>query len=258
MRNNKYNPIQVEGGYESGELFNVVISGRVACFTQPEFTAERFSSLIPSHSAANGILKAFLSKYGMSYSIKYLGFLTIPQHINIVINEITNFGNGKKPVNVSSHRTLRNTHALANVKYIMGFRIFTENSIDLGKFSNMLNRRLPKITNDDSLGNAGGTWNHIPYLGIKEYVCKVNRCNPSDVEPEDKRFPIATHNVEGENIRTVDYTVPLGISFYGTDYDDSTNYFTPMFISNGLVTYPSWPEVKKQGIILRTKNVATA
>lgn len=258
----KYAAIPVDEGFESGELFLVTITGDMACFSLPEFAAERTSSLVPSHSAANGILSSFLSHKGCTYSIKALGFLSVPRNINITINEISNFGTGVKPVDVGKNRTLRNTNALTNVRYIMAFRIFSKTKEDVAKYANMFNSRLPLVKKGETnLLKMGSVWSHMPYLGIKEYVADVRRISPEHCKTTpilDKRFDTKDHDVEGVSIKTVDYTVPLGIHFYGTDYETNTNYYYPMNITEGLLRYPSWSEVKNLGIKMELPNVASA
>jgi len=60
-------------------------------------------------------------------------------------------------------------------------------------------------------------------------------------------MPLVEH--EG-GLKTADYNMDLGLSWYGTDYmaEPPPNYFTPMSITKGVLKYPSWESVRRRGI----------
>lgn len=237
MKNkNQSRPINNGDGWQSGDVYYVRIQGVKACWSRPEFKTSRVSSLIPSYSAANGLLSAFLSHKGVSYSIEKLGLLTYPQIINITTNEIGNFGTGK--------RTPIKTSALFDVDYWMSFRLRAPSFEEVRKYSNMLEARLPLIKSDeDDLTRMGGIWSRVPYLGLREYTGKVQRVLPDDIRKLPGKF--VQHN---DGMKAVNFTKELGICFFGTDYQTHTNYFVPMSIEKGVVEYPSFTEVKNLNI----------
>lgn len=248
---NKPTPIQTETSWESGELFYVRVQGKLACFSRPEFKTSRVSYLIPSHSAANGILSAYLSHKGVSYSINRIGLLFYPTIVNIKGNEIDDFGkitNSKvKPINIETKRTQIVTSALFNVDYWMSFRICASSKEEVMKYRNMFETRLP-LYNGDDITKMGGVWNHLPYLGIKEYVGSVKRINKEDIKTICSNMKnIYTHE---DGSCGIDFSYDLGLMFYGKDYNSNKNYFTPMTIDHGVTQYPSWHSVKQLGITM--------
>jgi CRISPR-associated Cas5-like protein len=247
MRKNKFRPIRADDHWESGEVFFVRIKGAKACFSRPEFRAARVSSLVPSHSAVNGILSAYLSHKGVSYSAQKIGLLFYPQLVNITTNEVNNFGLGNaEPIIVDSRRTQIKTQALFDVDYWLSFRLAADTPDDVLKYSNMLNSRLPIIKpGENDLTRMGGVWNRMPYLGLREYVGRVERTTPEVIAALDGDF--ITHR---DGTKSVDFSSDLGITFFGTDYGTNCNYFAPMSSKHGVLTYPTWKQVRNQNLIL--------
>lgn len=247
-RLNKFLPISGSNNkWESGELFYVRVQGELACFSRPEFKTGRVSSIVPSHSAANGILSAFLSHHGVSYSIKQIGLLFYPQLTNITTNEVNNFSiGGTASIDVDHRRTQINTQALCDVDYWMSFRVVSNSPPEVLKYSNMFNSRLPLIKpGEDDLARVGGVWSRMPYLGLREYVGHVKRINSEEIKSLDGDF--VTHD---DGMKSVDFSTDLGITFFGTDYESNKNYFIPIKVDRGVVRYPSWKEVTDHNIVL--------
>ena len=250
----KYKSILTENGSESEELFFARIQGKLACFARPEFKCGRVSSIIPSHSALNGILSSFCSHKGISYSIKKIGLLFYPRLTNIMTNEVSNFNLPKKPtvtmspIDVENRRTQINTQALFDVDYWISFRVVATSPENVGKYSNMFNSRLPLIKhNETDITRMGGIWNHSPYLGMREYSAKVERIVPETI------MQLSMPNLETheDGMRAINLSQDLGLSFFGTDYNNNENYFFPMRVERGVTEYPSWSDVKRAGITIK-------
>jgi CRISPR-associated Cas5-like protein len=206
-----------------GDPFKLKVSGKFACFTRPEFV-ERRSALVPSHSGWNGVFNQILGHKGMEYRIDRVWVNFIPRHINVMVNEVKSFSS---KVNTSNpnERTLRNSSILTDVDYTVECRIVSGTYEDLKKYETMFHEGRMRRNSK----NPKSFWRQ-PYLGIKEYIANIDYDNgPS---------------------RAVKINQELGISFFGTDYKDNKNYFYPMAISDGLVEYPTWDEVKSRNIVL--------
>lgn len=257
---NTFEPVQATGGALARvigrEVFHVRITAPRACFTRPEHRVERFSSVVGSAGAWEGVLSQVMGHRGVRYEIERVALLFRPRWLTMTSNEQKEF-DPCVPVDGAS-RTLRTTVLLAGeprtivtadffgnkekrrdagVDYLLSFRVSAPSSKELGVLTDILLRRLKN----------GHHW-RTPYLGMREFSANVELVKSfADLDyPED--VALVEHE---DGLRAVDYSADLGISFYGIDYDDKPAmpyYFAPLSVVRGVVRYPTWQEVRSLGI----------
>lgn len=152
-------------------------SGPVACFTAPEFKAERVSYPVITPSAARGIFEAVLWKPAIRWRIDRIKVLSPIRWIAFRRNEVSSRAaapaaavvdrGGTAPVLiVEDDRAQRNTVALRDVDYIIEahFELTERAGPDetVRKFVEMFTRRLER-----------GQHFHQPYLGCREFIAEV-------------------------------------------------------------------------------------
>lgn len=152
-------------------------SGPVACFTAPEFKAERVSYPVITPSAARGIFEAVLWKPAIRWRIDRIKVLSPIRWIAFRRNEVSSRAaapaaavvdrGGTAPVLiVEDDRAQRNTVALRDVDYIIEAHFeLTERAgpnETVRKFVEMFTRRLER-----------GQHFHQPYLGCREFIAEV-------------------------------------------------------------------------------------
>jgi CRISPR-associated protein Cas5d len=153
--------------------FSVRVRGELACFTLPEFSVERVSSMVITPSAARGILESILWKPAIFWQVTRILVLAEPRFIQFRRNEV----NSKASVDgarsaMKSHqpfdlmadedRAQRNTIALRNVDYaIEAYMAATPRwgpDDNMRKFEEMFERRLER-----------GQYVTPPVLGCREF-----------------------------------------------------------------------------------------
>ena len=70
-------------------MVDIKVWGEYACFTRPEFKAERVSYPVITPSAARGVLEAIYWKPQMRYHISEIGVLKFGSQISMLRNEIS-------------------------------------------------------------------------------------------------------------------------------------------------------------------------
>lgn len=150
--------------------FQVRVRGRLAMFTNPLATSERWSYDVITPPAAMGVLDAVMWHPGMRWVIDKIGLLAPIQHISIRTNEIKNVVRvGPKPcyVDTPEQRTQRNNLLLRDVDYLVESHIeltadrYAEDSVQ--KFVRMFAGRMDK-----------GQHYYQPYLGCTDYPADVS------------------------------------------------------------------------------------
>lgn len=199
-------------------MIRVEVKGDFACFSRPEFKAERVSYDIITPSAARGILEAVFWHPGMKFLINKIFVLSEIAFTNIKRNELAskvsasnvqkviNGNNGPLYLATSQDIQQRASMLLKNVHYIIEAHFdMTEKanaSDNPGKFQEMIKRRLRKGQNY-----------YQPYLGCREFPAEV-----SLFEGDINSLSLAYANEERD----------LGFMLYDMDYSDKEN-ITPMF-----------------------------
>lgn len=209
-------------------MIRVEVKGDFACFSRPEFKAERVSYDIITPSAARGILESVFWHPGMRYIVNKIYLLSQITFTNIKRNEVAskvsasnvqkviNKGRGElylaTPLDIQQRATmlLKNVHYIIEAHFEMTEKAnSTDNS---GKFQEMLKRRLRKGQNF-----------HQPYLGCREFPAQV-----SLFEGDIKNLKPAYADEEKD----------LGFMLYDMDYSNKEN-IVPMFfravLKNGVI-----------------------
>ena len=162
--------------------FAVRMHGAMACFTRPEFSAERVSYDLITPSAARGVLEAVLWKPAIRWEVTSISLLRPVRYVRFKRNEVNSklstqnasaAARGARAMPdfyADDDRAQRNTLALRDVDYGVVARFALTGragpSDNLRKFEDMFERRL-----------ADGKQHFQPYLGCREF--------PAFVEPWD-------------------------------------------------------------------------
>ena len=149
-------------------IFRVRTRGPYACFTRPEFKAERVSYEVITPSAARGLLEAILWKPAIRWRVERIHVLAPIRFIAVKRNEVTDKASPRGgPFFAEERRAQRNSLLLRDVDYVIeaSFEL-TERAgpeDNLVKFIEMFTRRL-----------ANGQCFHAPYLGCREFVARLD------------------------------------------------------------------------------------
>ena len=163
------------------------VSGPLACFTRPEFKAERLSYQVMTPSAARGILEAVLWKPAIVWRVQRIKVLAPIRWIAIRRNEVNNRAatpaaavvdrGGPAPLFLAdTSRDQRNTVALRDVDYVIEARF--EMTPRAGpddnpaKFVDMFRRRVER-----------GQHYHQPYLGCREFAAEIAAVDEATPRP---------------------------------------------------------------------------
>lgn len=209
-------------------MIRVEVKGEFACFSRPEFKAERVSYDVITPSAARGLLESVFWHPGMRYIVDKIYLLSEISFANIKRNEVAskvsasnvqkviNSGKGELYLATPLDIQQRATMLLKDVHYIIEAHFnMTEkaNATDnTGKFQEMLKRRLRKGQNY-----------HQPYLGCREFPAQVS---------------LFEGDMNTLNLAYADEDKDLGFMLYDMDYSDKDNII-PMFfraiLKNGVI-----------------------
>lgn len=209
-------------------MIRVEVKGDFACFSRPEFKAERVSYDVITPSAARGLIESVFWHPGMHYVVDKIYLLSEISFANIKRNEVAskvsasnvqkviNSGKGELYLATPLDIQQRATMLLKDVHYIIEAHFnMTEkaNATDnTGKFQEMLKRRLRKGQNY-----------HQPYFGCREFPAQVS---------------LFEGDVNKLNLAYADEDKDLGFMLYDMDYSDKDN-ITPMFfraiLKNGVI-----------------------
>ncbi len=211
-----------------GPTLAIRVSGPIACFTAPEFKAERVSYPVITPSAARGILEAVFWKPAIRWRIDRIKVLSSVRWIAFRRNEINSRAatpstatverGGAAPVLiVEADRAQRNTVALRDVDYVieahfeLTHRAGPEESIR--KFVEMFQRRLHK-----------GQHYHQAYLGCREF--------PADVEPVTDDVPAP-----------INHSQDFGLMLWDIEFSKQRNRarFFRARMKHGVIDVPAEP-----------------
>jgi CRISPR-associated protein Cas5d len=165
-----------------GTLFHVRVRGPMACFTRPEFKAERVSYELMTPSAARGVLEAIFWKPAIRWHIHRIAVLAPIRWTSFRRNEVRDLASPRIPFLVASdpeQRSQRNTLALRDVDYLVtcGFELTSRagESDNMPKFSKMFQQRLER-----------GQHFEPPYLGMREFAADVEPATRETLEPIER------------------------------------------------------------------------
>ncbi|MEL6927981.1 MAG: type I-C CRISPR-associated protein Cas5c [Cyanobacteria bacterium J06600_6] len=144
----------------------VKVWGDFACFTRPEFGAERVSYEVITPSAARGVLEAIFWKPEFVWKILQIKVLNPIKHFSIFRNEINNLQSDRSAKNPEYHyyadddRAQRHTLGLKDVAYIIeaDIKLKPHANAHPAKYRDQFRRRVKQ-----------GRCYHQPYLGMREF-----------------------------------------------------------------------------------------
>jgi CRISPR-associated protein Cas5d len=183
-----------------GNWLSVKVWGDFACFTRPEFGAERVSYEVMTPSAARGILEAIFWKPEFSWQVQEIWVLKPIRRFSIVRNEITTWqseraaqGWSKEGVGgffAEDDRDQRHTLCLRDVAYVIraDIRLKAHATDDVAKYRDQFRRRV-----------AQGQCHHQPYLGTREFTAYFS-------ELDGTELPIDLSDELGLMLQDVDFT----------------------------------------------------
>jgi CRISPR-associated protein Cas5d len=189
--------------------FRVRIRGDLACFTRPEFKAERVSYEVITPSAARGVLEAILWKPAIRWVIERIEVLRPIAFTGFRRNEVNGrvstdnvktamrHGSPLPDYLADDDRVQRHTLALENVDYVVTahFAMTAKAGPDdsLVKFVEMFRRRLEK-----------GQCFHQPYLGCREFPADFGPANGTHAPlTEDKDLGLMLYDLDYAADRTI-------------------------------------------------------
>lgn len=143
-----------------GEL-SVHVWGDFACFTRPEYTAERVSYPVITPPAAVGVLSSIFWRPEFDWLVRRIWICRPPRWVSMMRNEVKVRASRALPqIDVTQHRTQRHTLFLRDVEYV----IFAEPQLrphaeaDVAKYRDQFRRRVER-----------GAFFSPPYLGLREH-----------------------------------------------------------------------------------------
>lgn len=179
-----------------------------ACFTRPEFGAERVSYPVMTPSAARGVLEAIFWKPEFSWVIQEIQVLKPIRHFSIVRNEMNSWQSASSARSeeyryfADDDRAQRHTLGLRDVAYIVKAEIQLKPHADANeaKYRDQFRRRVKR-----------GQCHHQPYLGTREFSAFFG-----EPEPDDR--PISHNDELGLML--------LDMEFIATTQNSTLSYFT--------------------------------
>lgn len=198
---------------------SVKVWGEFACFTRPEYAAERVSYPCITPPAAQGLLSAIFWKPQFSWRITHIELLAPPKWGSITRNEVkkraSRQSEGMDVTDTKAVRVQRHSLILRDVAYIIRARADLKPDADAApaKYTDQFDRRVER-----------GAFFTPPYLGLREYACWF-----SEVGAEDK--PIEFSQKVGPMV--------LDLGYHG----DKGQFVSPIFfdanVENGILAVPS-------------------
>ena len=155
-----------------------------ACFTRPEFGAERVSYEVMTPSAARGVLEAIFWKPEFTWRVREIQVLKPIKHFSILRNEINSWQSdraardwaktGEGGYYADGDRAQRHTLGLRDVAYVIkaDIDLKAHTNAHPAKYRDQFRRRVTR-----------GQCHHQPYLGTREFSAFFT-------EPEESDRPI--------------------------------------------------------------------
>ena len=153
----------------NGPPLEVKVWGEFACFTRPEFGAERVSYEVMTPSAARGVLEAIFWKPEMEWRVREILVLNPIRHFSILRNEVTSLQSERSARSWSAEgggyyadedRAQRHTLCLRDVAYVIRADIILKPHANdhPAKYRDQFRRRVMR-----------GQCFSQPYLGTREF-----------------------------------------------------------------------------------------
>lgn len=151
---------------ERSSPLTVKVWADYACFTRPEFGAERVSYPVMTPSAARGVLEAIFWKPEFRWNIQEIQVLKPIRHFSIVRNEMNSWQSASSAKSADyryfadDDRAQRHTLGLRDVAYVIkaDVDLKAHANAETAKYRDQFRRRVKK-----------GQCHHQPYLGTREF-----------------------------------------------------------------------------------------
>lgn len=195
----------------------VRVWGPFACFTRPEYAAERVSYPVITPPAAVGLLSAIFWKPEFDWIVTRIWILAEPKWVSMTRNEVKRRASLSNPIDVQADRTQRHNLFLRDVDYVIFSRpaLRPHATEPIAKYRDQFRRRV-----------EGGAFFSPPYLGLREYAASFGPAKLSEVKP-----------LAGLTIPIGPMSLDLGYS--GDDGRDTTpEFFTATVIDGVLEPIP--------------------
>lgn len=155
----------------------VKVWGCYACFTRPEFRAERVSYEVMTPSAARGVLEAIFWKPEFTWQVREIHVLKKIHHFSIMRNEINSWQSDRSAKDPSYHyyadddRAQRHMLGLRDVAYVIKADIQLKKHANAhpAKYRDQFRRRVKR-----------GQCHHQPYLGTREFSAFFSPPEPDE------------------------------------------------------------------------------
>ncbi len=168
----------------------VRVWGPFACFTRPEYAAERVSYPVITPSAAVGLLTSIFWKPEFDWIITRIWVLAAPTWMSMTRNEVKSRAkpshlNG--PLDVLADRTQRHSLLLRDVDYVVFARpaLRSHATAGLPKYLEQFRRRVQR-----------GAFFCPPYLGMREYAASFGPVDPSVKPPAGLTIPVGPMSLD--------------------------------------------------------------
>lgn len=184
----------------------VRVQGSFACFTRPEYAAERVSYPMISPSAAVGVLSSIFWKPEFDWIISEIWLLAEPEWVSMTKNEVSDRASLRSgPLVATESRIQRHNLFLRDVDYVIFARplLRSHATEPEAKYRDQFRRRVER-----------GSFYCPPYLGLREFV--------------------ATFSPFDDGLRPVELTLPMGPMSLDLGYD-ADGKTTPEFFAATLV-----------------------
>jgi CRISPR-associated protein Cas5d len=197
-------------------LVKVKVWGDRACFTRPEFKAERLSYDIITPTAAIGILKSIYGPPNLTYTVMKITVLNEISYQVIKTNEVKDIcsvsasdikSNNIPYIHITQSRTQRSNLILRDVAHIIEADMNADRCY-LSDYVAMFNKRLSR-----------GACYAQPFFGIRDYSAYFEEPNGEEV---------SFYNNTGEK--------NLGLILGGFETTTMTPRFFNAVMNNGVVT----------------------
>jgi CRISPR-associated protein Cas5d len=200
---------------------SVHVAGPLACFTRPEFAAERVSYPVITPTAAVGLLSAIFWKPEFDWRVSEIWVLRPIEWTSITRNEVKVRASTRQAGIVASEaRVQRHSLCLRGVEYVIFARpVLRRHATDpVAKYRDQFRRRVER-----------GACFSRPYLGLQEFQADFGPYDPDVHRPR------------------AEVTLPIGPMPLDLRFNDDTDEIDPVFfdaiVREGRLAVPRVEEV---------------
>lgn len=173
---------------QHGDELAVRVWGPFACFTRPEYAAERVSYPVITPPAAVGVLSSIFWKPEFDWIVTRIWVLAQPEWASMTRNEVKKRATPDGRIDVLEDRVQRHNLFLRNVDYV----IFARPSLrphatdPVAKYRDQFRRRVER-----------GAFFSPPYLGLREYAASFAPADLTATQPlSGLTIPIGTMSLD--------------------------------------------------------------